>query len=654
MRYTPKLYITQLEHIALKSYIFIGHFFLKDFVLLFWHIFSPHYIPSKVSREYIPKHKKYTGLLDYSAWLILFCSGTLWTVGLLFLVGVRNSKPAKSLSIISFVAAALSMMILGVYTADSTTQALRIHYVNSLWGFLFVGYAFMVTDVLNYTKFLSKKNYKILSITLALIILFLELVFKQEIHRVVELDNGYSIQILPFWANDIMSVMSASFLLILATELFFFLRSKSENIHRKRLVRLMALTAFISILVGIPIFSTWFFTIPIQITMPLFYLIAVALNGFVIYYYGLFEPNSQLVTQKILQNTTNFLLVVDNNGIIKETNAKIKELTELSIELYLNQDVNNLIPYIEIVLNDFKGNKLFTTDFFMKKTEEHLFPVELFISEIKDKNRRIGYLIMGNDLTHHMEVQGRLKDYALTLESHSKELEKKNEELKNFANIVSHDLRSPLNTISGFVGLLERKNKEILVPGSQEYIDFIKKGCSNMSDIINTLLHLAKYGSDKLDIQKINLQDIVENAILNLQAKITVSNTSFSFGRLHTIHADGVQMLQLFQNLIENAIKYAKEDIHPVINIYSRSNNFGTQIIISDNGIGISEENQKKIFNIFEQVNLESAGVGLGLATCKKIIDNHNGSIEVDSKEGIGTTFKIFIPSKQYNPQVDN
>ncbi len=582
--------------------------------------------------------------MDYSAWLILITALILWTIGVIFIANPHRNKPSVSYGLICLISSLLSFMVLGVYKAPNQETALNIHYINALWPFLFVCFVYMITSINEETRFFSKWKYRYYSIIHASILFILETVFKRQIHGIELLEGGFTTTIKQHWANDFMIYYNLAFSLIIIAELVHTITLKSLNIHKRRLVAMIIGCLTLASITGMFIFSSRFVMLPMQTTLPLFYLLIFGSIGGVIYRYGFFEANSQLVTKNIIENTTNFLLVINNEGIIIESNHKLDELTALKPEQYLHEHASVIIPEINYCLEQIKKDKFYTTDYFLRKNEEYLLPVELFISPVLRGKRQIGYLIMGNDLTQHIEVQQKLEQYAKVLELHTQRLEESNEELKNFADVISHDLRSPLNTITGFIGILERKNQGNLVEGSQEYVNFIKKGAQNMTNIIDSLLHLAKYGRNQIKIENCHIKEIIENAIINLQTEINHSKATITMGKLHMIQADSVQILQLIQNLIENAIKYAKKNEAPNIHIRSKVNPKGTLIQIEDNGIGVSKEDQENIFSIFKQVRQESDGIGLGLATCKKIVENHKGEISIQSQLGIGTTFSIFIP----------
>lgn len=224
---------------------------------------------------------------------------------------------------------------------------------------------------------------------------------------------------------------------------------------------------------------------------------------------------------------------------------------------------------------------------------------------------------------------------------------KANEELELFAGKAAHDLKEPLRMMSSFSSLLSRKYSSQLDQTGEEFIAHIHDGAKRMEMLLTDMLTFAKSGADPRKSIQIDLNDIMHIVKSNLRLVITEKNADIQVDKLPTVMAANVSMNQLFQNIIANALKFTKPDITPKIHVRfaAYDDNF-YQISIQDNGIGIPEEQYKKVFIIFQRIHKRGdyEGSGIGLATCKKIVECLGGKIWIDSTEGEGTTFHFLLP----------
>ncbi|MEZ4887896.1 MAG: ATP-binding protein [Chitinophagales bacterium] len=228
------------------------------------------------------------------------------------------------------------------------------------------------------------------------------------------------------------------------------------------------------------------------------------------------------------------------------------------------------------------------------------------------------------------------------------ELQHTNEDLRQFAYVASHDLKEPLRMVSSFLGLIEKRLNGKVKEDQElkEFINYAVDGTQRMDVLINDLLAFSRVNTRKKPFEKVNLNEVLDVVKINLKVNIEETNAVVNVKKLPTVKADLNQMIQLFQNLISNAIKYRDKNMIPIINVFCEKVDGNYEIRVSDNGIGIAPEYHERIFQVFQRLHnrTEYEGTGVGLAICKRIVDRHGGTIGVDSKVGEGSTFVFTLP----------
>ncbi|HET6226471.1 MAG TPA: PAS domain S-box protein [Bacteroidia bacterium] len=224
------------------------------------------------------------------------------------------------------------------------------------------------------------------------------------------------------------------------------------------------------------------------------------------------------------------------------------------------------------------------------------------------------------------------------------ELETKNEELEHFTYIASHDLQAPLRTVLNYIQVFEEEYMTKLDENAHMYLDRMKLATERMGALIKALLDFSRIGRD-VRLNRCDLKKIVEDVVADIDTLIKESQAIVEIGELPVLNVYEVEMRQLFQNLISNAIKFSKKNIPPRIKIFAEPLTDQWKFYVEDNGIGIAENHYKRIFYIFQRLNITNQyeGYGIGLANCKKIVELHNGEITVYSELGKGSTFSFTI-----------
>jgi signal transduction histidine kinase len=244
------------------------------------------------------------------------------------------------------------------------------------------------------------------------------------------------------------------------------------------------------------------------------------------------------------------------------------------------------------------------------------------------------------------EQKKEISAQSEALKLKDEKLQKSNADLQNFAYSASHDLKEPLRMIGMYTQLLQRRIKPTLDERSEEYMFYMTDGVKRMQKLLDDLLLYSRLGKNDNDVQDIDINQTILMVIYNLTVTIKETNTAIIASNLPTICASSTEMMQLFQNMIANAIKFRRADVAPEIMILHSENEKEHTITLQDNGIGIKEEYKEKVFNIFTKLHSTSQyeGSGIGLATCKKIVEEMGGRMWLTSTEGVGTTFYFTFP----------
>lgn len=264
-----------------------------------------------------------------------------------------------------------------------------------------------------------------------------------------------------------------------------------------------------------------------------------------------------------------------------------------------------------------------------------------------EKGELTGVLSVGTDITERKQIEKDRENLII-------ELERSNDELRQFAYITSHDLQEPLRTIASFTQLLERRYKGQLDKDADEYIEFIVEGSKRMKEMIQGLLEYSKIGKTEKGMKPVKTENILEKVISNLITSIEENNATITHDPLPEVVGDENQLIRLFQNLIGNALKFRKKDVPPKIHISAVLDENNNYIFsIADNGIGMDLKFKDRIFEVFKRLHTidQFEGTGIGLAISKRIIEKHGGKIWVESKHGMGSVFYFTLKSAKKEKQ---
>lgn len=268
---------------------------------------------------------------------------------------------------------------------------------------------------------------------------------------------------------------------------------------------------------------------------------------------------------------------------------------------------------------------------------------------VRDQNKNLEQTVQKRTLILQNQA-GELKKEIEERTKIEEELIRSNEDLHDFASIASHDLQEPLRKVIMFGDRLNSHFSSKMNEKARGYLERMSDASARMQTLINELLLFSRVSSKAKPFSATNLDKIVREVLSDLESRLNRSQAKIVIENLPTVEADEVQMRQLFQNLISNALKFHKKNIPPEVSIQGHMNDSGVcEILVSDNGIGIDDQYAQRIFKPFERLHgrSEYEGTGMGLAICRKIVERHGGAIAVKCRPNEGCEFSVTLPLKQ-------
>jgi PAS domain S-box-containing protein len=260
-----------------------------------------------------------------------------------------------------------------------------------------------------------------------------------------------------------------------------------------------------------------------------------------------------------------------------------------------------------------------------------------------------GYRGVGSDITARKRAEAELRRAHDELAKKAEELQRSNAELEQFAYVASHDLQEPLRMVSSYTQLLTRRYNDKLDGDAREFMHYIVDGAARMKQLIEDLLAYSRVGTKGREFKTVPLEAPLKRAVTNLRAAIEESRAAVTWDGLPSADIDEVQLAQLFQNLIGNALKFRAEAL-PRVHVCAAEEHGEWHVRVADNGIGIEPQYFERIFMLFQRLHTmgEYPGTGIGLAICKKVVERHGGRIWVESQPGAGSTFHFTLPKKEF------
>jgi PAS domain S-box-containing protein len=358
----------------------------------------------------------------------------------------------------------------------------------------------------------------------------------------------------------------------------------------------------------------------------------------------------------LVENFNEGALTLSDNGLVVYTNSYFHELLGVPYADVIGKPFVNFIAsdciadFEELFKNALTGNVKGEIKLHLGKK---IIPVQISLTSLYPKLPIIGVII--TDLTERKIFEKEINLKAEQLVVKNLELEKMNKDLESFAYISSHDLQEPLRKIQTFVGRIIDQESDNFSPSGQMMFNRMHLAAKRMQVLIDDLLAYSRSNSTMQEFEIIDLKAIIEDVKDDLKEEIKEKKATIETNGLCTTKIIPYQFRQMMHNLIGNSLKFARPGIKPKIKIkgemipfYRPLNRKACHISISDNGIGFDQEYSDKIFKVFQRLHTreEFAGTGIGLAIVKRIVENHEGIITVESEPLKGATFNIYIPAK--------
>ncbi|MGZ7119731.1 MAG: sensor histidine kinase [Methanobacterium sp.] len=353
---------------------------------------------------------------------------------------------------------------------------------------------------------------------------------------------------------------------------------------------------------------------------------------------------ASLYNRSLIETSLDPLVTIGVDGKINDVNTATELVTGYSRADLIGTDFSNY--FTDPQKAEFGYQKVFregeVRDYPLEIRHKNgqVTPVLYNVSVYKDESGEvIGVFAAARDITEILKAENQLKETI-------NELEHSNKELESFAYITSHDLQEPLRSMGSYAGLLKMRYKGQLDEDADDFMDFMVAGAIRMKQQIQGLLDYSRVGTQGEEFKEFSSEEALNNAFNNLYSLLEECHADVTHDKLPIVIADKEQISRVFQNLIGNALKFRREGVQPEIHISARKEENEYVFSVADNGIGIEEEYNDKIFEVFKRLHAigEYHGAGIGLAVVKRIVERHGGRVWVKSELGKGSTFYFTLP----------